>query len=96
MKQITLPYGTFYAKESDTHLHGVLIQSLVEHFGATLDTVKFLPGQRVRWSIDGTSVEVEIIKQSTALPGYWLVAGANGLAVLAHEKDMEAVREVTA
>ena len=95
MKQITLPYGTFYAKETDTHLHGVSIQSLVEHFGAILEGVAFAPGQKAHWRIDGKSVEVEIIKQCDVVTGYWNVIGQDGVLKLAHETDLDLVEEAT-
>jgi hypothetical protein len=100
MKILTIQYGTFELPDDATHLHGLPIQTLVDHLGATLDYVRFVPGQRVRWTIGGSSAVVEIIKQSDALPGYWLVTSRAGLAVMAHESDLTAIEpelaEVTA
>ncbi len=91
MKIVTVKHGDYVIPDDATHLHGVSIQTLVDHFGAELDYVRFVRGQKVFWSIDGRSLEVTIHKASEALPGYWLVMGDNWLAVLAHEKDLKVI-----
>jgi len=86
MKIINLPHGTFPVADDATHLHGVPIQTLVDHFFATLDYERFAVGQKAFWISRKT--EVTIYRKREDLPGYWSVVTEGGQIKVLHESDL--------